>query len=242
MRNIDTSIIAKLANGTFRPFDLLELVIDGKDYRYTDCDVDITLPDHVVTAVEDLTLKVGGDLDDGIVNEPVPRIYAPLSGFKYTPIKYSMVRIVDKATIEFLVIDLPDMILAFAGGTPQGSLAIIRRVLVDDDYSLVSGTSAMVFEGTIDGWNMTEDILKITVVSQFVQWSQRALRLHSPSCPWKVFGGNTPDSPCMYSGSEIWCDRTYVRCTALGNTANYGGFRWLPSIVDKEIWWGMEKA
>ena len=241
MRNIDTTIAAKLAEGTLRPFDLLELVIEGVDWRYTDCDTTIVLPDSIVTAVEDLTLKVGSAITGGTVSEAVSRVYTPVTGFRYSPIKYSMGRIVDKATVELSMIDLPDMILAFAGGTPQGSLAIIRRVLVDDDGSLVGGTSAMIFEGTIDGWNLTEDKLKINIVSQFVQWSHKALRLHSASCSWKKFKGDNSASPCMYSGSETWCDRTYTRCSALGNIVNFGGFRWLPSIVDKEIWWGREK-
>jgi len=241
MRNIDTSIVAKLAEGTIRPFDLVELVIDNSDYRYTDCDVPILLPDNIVVAVEDVTLRVGSDAPEGEVNQAVPLLYTPVNGLKYVPIRYSTARIVDKATIEMSVLDLPEMILAFAGGVPQGSLVIIRKVLVDDDGSLVGGTSTMIFEGTIDGWNMTEDNLTINVVSQFVQWSQKALRLHSSSCGWRKFKGNTPDSPCMYSGTEPWCDRTYARCMALNNTANFGGYRWLPSIVDKEIWWGREK-
>jgi len=39
-------------------------------------------------------------------------------------------------------------------------------------------------------------------------------------------------------GAADWCDRTYTKCVTLSNTTNYGGFRWLPSIVDREIWWG----
>jgi len=242
MRDIDTTIAAKLAEGELRPFDLLQLVIDGTDYRYTDCDVPIAVPNDKSVAVEDLILRVGEAVDDTAANPAAPGVYTPVSGYKYSPIKYSMARIVDKALVQLSVINLPDMILAFAGGTPQGSLAIIRKVLVDDDGSLVGDASAMVFEGTIDGWNMTEDKLKINVVSQFVQWSQKALRLHSPSCGWRKFKGDTSDSPCYYSGSESWCDRTYARCIVLNNTDNFGGFRWVPSIVDKEIWWGVQKG
>lgn len=34
------------------------------------------------------------------------------------------------------------------------------------------------------------------------------------------------------------CDRSYSRCSYLNNTANFSGARWLPSILDKTIWWG----
>jgi len=53
-----------------------------------------------------------------------------------------------------------------------------------------------------------------------------------------VFVYDIAINQCLYAGGETWCDRTYARCLVLGNTDNFGGFRWLPSIIDKEIWWG----
>ncbi|GAG41399.1 unnamed protein product, partial [marine sediment metagenome] len=157
-----------------------------------------------------------------------------------SPIRYSRTKIVDKADISFSMINNPDMLLAFAGGEPQGSQVILRIVIVDDDYSLVGDTSATIFEGTVDAWTMTEDNLKMSVVSAMSQWSLKALRTHSSSCSWKVFKGANADSPCMYVGSETRCDRTYKRCEQLNNVVNFGGFRWLPSIVDKEVKWGID--
>jgi hypothetical protein len=43
---------------------------------------------------------------------------------------------------------------------------------------------------------------------------------------------------CAYIGSETWCDQSYDRCSALGNADNFGGMRFIPSIAEKEIWWG----
>jgi len=43
---------------------------------------------------------------------------------------------------------------------------------------------------------------------------------------------------CRYAGGETWCDRTWERCLALNNTINFGGFRWLPGLFDKEVYWG----
>jgi len=48
-----------------------------------------------------------------------------------------------------------------------------------------------------------------------------------------VFCGN-----CPYVSSETWCDKSYDRCNTLGQTNNFGGFRWLPAIQEKDIWWG----
>lgn len=43
---------------------------------------------------------------------------------------------------------------------------------------------------------------------------------------------------CAYIGSELWCDQSYERCLALGNTLNYGGFRFAPAMQEKQVWWG----
>jgi hypothetical protein len=43
---------------------------------------------------------------------------------------------------------------------------------------------------------------------------------------------------CRYTGAETWCDRSWDRCSTLANTVNFGGFRYLPSIVGKQIFWG----
>lgn len=240
-RSIDSNILAKLESKEFRPFHLLEMFIDGDAYRVTDCDVPIALPDDIILAVEDITLSIDGSTG-GASNESLSGVFNPVPEFKFSTIRYSKRRIVDKANISFSMINNPEILAAFAGGTPQGSKAILRLVIVDDDYSLVGDTSFIFFEGEVDTWSMTEDNIKISLVSAMTKWSQKALRSHGSSCQWKVFKGITPDSPCMYTGSETWCDRTYKRCAQLNNTDNFGGFRWLPSIVDKEIWWGREKV
>lgn len=43
---------------------------------------------------------------------------------------------------------------------------------------------------------------------------------------------------CKYAGGEAWCDRSWERCLALSNTAQFDGCRWLPAIQGKEILWG----
>jgi len=154
-------------------------------------------------------------------------------GFEQQNINYSINQIVDQVTIE---IDNLDQVLTpvFVGGTPQGSPVVLLAVVLDDDLSILGNTSVIVFEGEIGPWGLAEDKVDITVTNQFAQWAQSTLSRHSASCRWKVFKGDE----CGYSGSETWCDRTYARCESLGNQANFGGFRWLPSIMDTQIWWG----
>jgi hypothetical protein len=95
-----------------------------------------------------------------------------------------------------------------------------------------------VFEGIIDAWTIDDRILKVTAKSEMSKWTQRPLSLHSVSCRWKDFKG----TECGYAGAATWCDRTYSRCETLVNTVNFGGFRWLPSIMDKVFWWGKSPA
>jgi hypothetical protein len=224
MRDIDSTVIEQLQAEELRPFILVDMNIEGTHYRYTDCDVPISY---------------GGNL------------YDPL-GFQINPIQYSTSRIVDQVEVE---IDNLNSVMTslFVGGTPQGSTVVVKLVVYTLSASVIwaSGIvwqagiqwmpsllqeagSVTLFEGEIDSWTLDEERLRMTVTSIFSRWSQRTLSRHSASCRWKKFKG----TECGYSGTAEWCDRTYARCQALGNTANFGGFRFLPSIIGREIWWG----
>jgi hypothetical protein len=153
-------------------------------------------------------------------------------GFEFGEINYSSGRVVDSVDLQ---VDDTDRILLpdFVGGTPQGGAAILRLVVLDADYAII-GTAAILFQGEIDDWSYDEPTLKVSLTGIFARWRQRTTSRQPASCRWKKFKG----TECAYSGSATWCDRTYVRCEAIGNTANFGGERWLPSIIDKVIWWG----
>lgn len=154
-------------------------------------------------------------------------------GMRVEPIQYSAQRIVDKMTIE--IDDLDDTLKTpFIAGDAQGSPATMRAVVLDSDYAIIDDTCIIFFDGEIDDWDLDEETVQMNVVSQFIRWSQNTLSRHGASCRWKKFKGTY----CGYSGASTWCDRTYTRCLALGNEDNFGGFRWLPSIAEKEIWWG----
>jgi hypothetical protein len=91
-----------------------------------------------------------------------------------------------------------------------------------------------IFRGYVSEWSIEGDeIVKITIANELMYWSKRHLRTCSATCPW-VFKG----TECGYAGGQSWCDQSYDRCGELSNTANFGGFRFLPAIEEKEIWWG----
>jgi hypothetical protein len=158
--------------------------------------------------------------------------YNPL-GFKFSNVKYSLSNIVDKVDIEIDNLDSAQTAI-FVDGTPQGSEVVLSGVFLDSNLNIVNTSAVTLFEGEIDSWNLTESSLRVTVTSIFYNWNQRTLSKHSPSCRWKQF----KSTECDYAGASTWCDRTYAKCLTLANSTNYGGFRWLSSIVDKEVWWG----
>lgn len=158
--------------------------------------------------------------------------YAPLP-FRFQPINYSMGEIVDKAEIEIDNINQV-MTALFVDSTPQGSDVVLRTVVLDSDNHPVGDYSAILFQGEIDSWSLDEEKLKIVVSSIFVRWRQNTLSNHSASCRWKAF----KSTECNYTGASTSCDRTYAKCVELSNTTNFGGFRWLPSLMNLDIVWG----
>jgi hypothetical protein len=102
------------------------------------------------------------------------------------------------------------------------------------DYEHSNVVAQEMFQGFIGGWELYDDAgARLSLTNELVLWNKKTLRTQSTSCPWAFKG-----TECAYAGSEIWCDQSYDRCTALVNSANFGGFRFLSSLMEKEIWWG----
>ena len=115
MRTINASILSELQSEQLRPFFLLSWTIDGTTYRYTDCDIPIT-----------------------VTNE-----YSPL-GFRFSNIKYSLSNIVDKVDIEIDNVDQVQTAI-FVDGTPQGSSVTLSLVTLDSNSDPVGGTDFTCF-------------------------------------------------------------------------------------------------
>jgi len=181
-----------------------------------------------------------------INTQDITEVYEPRS-IKIGTVQYSTKSVVDKVTIEITDLDRT-LIGLFIGSTydVQGDPVVISFTILNGNNSpIVSGDDAstegriILFQGTIDAWEYNEERIKITVTNIFAQWTKRTLSRQSASCRWKVFGG----TECGYDNAAgKTCDRSYSACQGYGNTDNFGGFRWLPSIIGKEIWWGRWRA
>ena len=109
MRPIAPLFLAELEKSEFRIFYLLEITVDDTVYRYTDCDIPLT---------------VGGN------------VFKP-KGFKVDSVRYSSDTIVDELKISIENLD-DNFTLEFVGGTPRGSEVIYSFVLVDSSNQIIT--------------------------------------------------------------------------------------------------------
>jgi len=113
----------------------------------------------------------------------------------------------------------------------QGRNATIKFACLDDNYQII--VAEPIFSGTISNWKMRESSSMIEIKNDMILWNKKTLRTCQSSCPWEFKG-----TECTYAGAIDWCDRSYEHCVSLDNSDNFGGFRFLPSIMEKEIYWG----
>ncbi len=210
MRTIGEDFITQLESGYLTPFTLFEFT-DGDDWhRYTNFDVSIT-----TTVVS----GAGAYTYDSI-------------GYTIESMYYSVGNIVDEANIHIDNVNQV-MTLFFGGNNIQGQQANIWVGVMDINGIVLDVLN--LFNGEIDSFQLDQGKLTLKLGSYFSKWSHKSVSRHGSLCRWRVFKG----IECQYVGAETVCDRTYKKCgDVYSNTANFGGFRWLPDLEDKVIWWG----
>lgn len=207
-RNITSDVITALQQSEITTCYLFEFTDGSNDYRYTDLDVPI---------------MVATDGTAELLFDPI--------GFKFESINYSMGQVVDDAVIR--IDNLNEVMTALFGENDlRGNKASIWLCVLDDDADVIG--TALIFSGKIDAHNFDEEALRLTITSIFTEWHQSSYGKYSALCRWKVFKG----VECQYVGDRVCNDRSYKTCEQLGNTAHFGGFKWLPDLENKTIWWG----
>jgi hypothetical protein len=137
------------------------------------------------------------------------------------------------AVTETVVLDIDDvdrLLYSTFGGIDLDSAPIRITWVILDDVSKVLDT-LVIFSGFIDEWNYRTGAISLTCTGIVSQWARVTTRQYSESCRWREFKG----TECAYSGSGVDCDRTYSQCEAYENEVNFGGFPWLPSMVNKRL-------
>jgi hypothetical protein len=114
----------------------------------------------------------------------------------------------------------------------RGKECTIWQAALDKNMSVI-GVSK-IFVGYLDGIEIDNQRARIQLYNHFIRWKMLTpRRTHSATCQWTF-----KSTYCGYSDGGTWCDHSWERCVALGNKVNFGGFKWLPYLVDKQIWWG----
>lgn len=228
MRIFDTAITTELSKEALKPFFMLEFQLSST-MRWNDIDIDI---------------------------------YDAL-GNKFIPIAFDFGNIVGSSgmSVESIDINIDDTNQAISaillGEDVRNKIAILYFGVVLNPYTATTFDAILDFDavgdfdamfvagklksqellrGIIGGWELYDDNkAKVTITSEMVLWNKKSLRPQTSSCPW-TFKGTSGE--CGYAGAETLCDQSYDRCLALANTGNYGGDRFLPAIVTREIFWG----
>jgi len=236
MRSIDPEIVAQLESGQLKPYMLLAIALDeavgAEESMYWE---DATVLEWDTGTP--LAIPPGGSYAYHFTDCMVPiamggGLYQPRS-FEVQNIRYSTGQVVDKATIR--IDNLDDFFtVPFVGGDPQGASVVLSLVLLDENNQPVGGESTALFYGEIDDWTLNDGELDFGIVNAYARWPKKKASRHPSSCRWVSF----KDTDCKYTGADTSCGRTYTDCAAKGNQLNFGGFRWLPSIEGKDIWWG----
>lgn len=114
----------------------------------------------------------------------------------------------------------------------RGKECIIYRIALDRNMNVIGST--ILFLGYLDAIEIDKRRARFQVYNHFIRWKMLTpRRFHSATCQWTF-----KSTYCGYGGGETWCDHSWERCVALGQKLNFSGFRWLPFLVEKQIWWG----
>ncbi len=154
-------------------------------------------------------------------------------GMRISAVEYNISMEVDSVTLEIDNVD--DFWTSIIMNEDiRGKIVVVKTVALRAPATVVA--EDIKFQGIIDSVPELADKIRIEVYSPLILWRKKTpRRIHQPTCPWPF---KSPE--CGYTGTETWCDQSYERCSSLGNTDNFGGFRFLPSLQDKQIWWGRQ--
>ena len=231
MKDLSSFIEIALASEQGKMFWFLELLF-STTLRYTDCDIDLwNMVNYInlVTEGEDFLVTEG---DAYLITEQgYSSNKFETMPFNISTINYSAKSSVDKVTINIQNVDL-QMSAVFLNEDIMNKWGILWIGFLDSN-NIVIGQPIEVFRGLVSTWKLSEPKASITLVNEFILWNKKTLRKHQSACRWPFKGAE-----CGYSGGETWCDQSYARCVALNNEDNFGGFRWLPDLMEREIYWG----
>lgn len=240
MKAFDSAIASELQKEVLQTFFLLSVATTAMPMRFTDADIPIYHNDDWYYS---RGLKIGQISSGSTVAAEKVEIELDDADQSISAILLNEDARNKSASLYFGVAVRTRLVGGAVGGVTAGTG--FRIVTADGGAGAVTAGDAKseiqislhcqeIWRGFLSGWEMSGDsACRITLTHEFVLWNKSPLRRQSSSCQWPFKGVE-----CAYSGVETWCDKSHDRCSALGNAMQFGGFRFLPAVMEKEIWWG----
>ncbi len=156
-------------------------------------------------------------------------------GLTLDPAQYSTSPKIDSISFEIDNVDRTFSAIILTEET-RGRECIVYRVALDNNMHVI-GDAVICFAGFLDAIEFDGKKARFDVFNHFIKWEmQTPRRIHQALCGW-TYGG----ARCQEAGTT-WCDHSWDRCVALSNSINFGGFRWISALKDKDIWWGRQAS
>jgi phage-related protein len=195
---------------------------------------------RIVSQQFKFALLVKMEFSSGIyryTNHDIP-IFFDGRGYNHADFKISNVQTTSKSVVENVTLEFANAdqsMSAIVLDADVVSLPVTLYLVVLDDVSnRPKGEPDMeLFTGLVSTWELDEKTISFTIASEMIKWNKRALRKAQANCRWEFKG-----LECTYAGEATSCNKSWERCSALNNTLNYGGFRFLPSTSEQVVWWG----
>ncbi|MBQ2643972.1 hypothetical protein IJG14_00185 [bacterium] len=151
-------------------------------------------------------------------------IGAPLS---HKEIKYDDNSAVNKINIELSNIALSiSGIIGNRGDVITNAFAVLTLVFLNvNTNQIINGMQKILYSGKCNNLSLDYEKASMDIESELGGYEKLApIIKYRPTCQVRRF----KDCRCGYNGNETSCDRTFTRCSQLGNTLNFRGF---PSCV-----------
>lgn len=153
-------------------------------------------------------------------------------GINFGGAEYSISPTVDKVNVELDNVD-ETFSQMLQTSEMRGKRFLMRLAALDQNMSVLG--TVIHFDGILDVARAKKKSFKIDIYNHMILWKKKVpRRTHQPTCTWTFKDAVT----CKYAGATTTCDKSWEECLSMGNSINFGGFRWLPSMADKQIWWG----
>jgi hypothetical protein len=152
-------------------------------------------------------------------------------GIEFDAAKYSASPRVDNITLDIDDVDRTFKTIVLSEEI-RGKECLIYKVALDKNMAVLG--ASILFLGYCDAFENDNQRHQQEVFNHFIRWKMLTPRhIHGADC--RVTFKSTR---CGYTGAETWCDHSWERCVVLSNKINFRGFRWLPYLIEKPIWWG----